>query len=65
MTWLVETVFTDEEKRTLRGIAVELHEIRKLVDELAETLVNLNDKELLKSLNASQDDVEGKQSGKL
>lgn len=51
---MVKTVFTDEDKRCLRGIAVELKEIRKLIDELAEKLVNLSDKELVKSFNATQ-----------
>ncbi|MGE5533301.1 MAG: hypothetical protein ACM3UN_03000 [Bacillota bacterium] len=50
---MVKTVFTDEDKRTLRGIAEELKEIRKLLDELAEKFVNLSDKELMKSFNAS------------
>ncbi len=57
MTGLVKIVFTEEDKRTLRGIAEELKEIRKLIDELAEKLVNLSDKELVKSFNASQLDV--------
>jgi len=51
---LVKTVFTEEDKRNLRGIALELQEIRKLIEELAETLVNLSDKDLMKSLNADQ-----------
>ena len=38
-------------------MAVELHELRKVVMELAETLVKMNDKELLKSLNSSQEGV--------
>jgi hypothetical protein len=54
---MVGQVFTDDERRNLRTIAVELHELRKLVMELAETLVKMNDKELLKSLNANQDGV--------
>ncbi len=49
------TVFTEEDKRNLKVIALELLEIRKLLDELAEKLVNLSDKELLKSLNSSQE----------
>jgi hypothetical protein len=57
VSWLVRTVLTDEEKRNLRGIAVELLEIRKLLDDLAETLVNLSDKELMKSFNASPKDL--------
>jgi 3-methyladenine DNA glycosylase AlkD len=57
VTCLVGTVFTDDERIALRAIAVELDELRKVVMELAETLVNISDKELLKSLNASQDDL--------
>jgi hypothetical protein len=53
---LVKTVLTDQDKRELKVLASELLEIRKLLDELAETLVNLNDKELLKFCNASKDD---------
>jgi hypothetical protein len=52
---------TDEEKRELRSIASELLEIRKLVDKLAETLVNLSDKQLLKFCNAVQDDLKENQ----
>ncbi len=48
------TVFTEEDKRNLKVIALELFEIRKLIEELAETLVNMSDKELLKSLKASE-----------
>ena len=54
---MVKTVFTEEDKRNLRGIAEELKEIRKLIDELTETLVNLSDKELMKSFNATQIDL--------
>jgi glutathionyl-hydroquinone reductase len=54
---LVKTVLTEQDKRDLKVIAAELVEIRKLVDKLAETLVNLNDEELLKFFNASQDDI--------
>ncbi len=48
---------TEQDKRDLKVIALEIFEIRKLVEKLAETLVNLNDKELLKFFNAIQDDV--------
>jgi len=55
---MVGQVFNDDERRNLRAIAVELHELRKVVMELAETLVKMSDKELLKSLNSSQEGVE-------
>jgi len=58
---MVKTVFTDEDKRNLRGIALELNEIRKLIEKLAETLVNLSDKELLRTLNADRDGLKEKQ----
>ena len=56
VAWL-GTVFTEEDKRNLKVIAAELLEIRKLLDELAEKLVNLSDKELMRSFNASQIDL--------
>ena len=40
---------------------MELFEIRKLVKQLAETLVSLSDKELLRVFNADQDDLKEKQ----
>lgn len=61
MTWLVKTFVTFEEKRNIKAIAEELKEIRKLIDQLAETVVNLSDKELLKSLNANQNGIKEKQ----
>jgi hypothetical protein len=50
---LVKVVFTIEERQSIKAIAVELKEIRKLIEELAETLVNISDKKLLESFNAS------------
>jgi hypothetical protein len=57
---LVKTVFTDEDKRNLRRIALELNEIRKLIEALTEKMVNLSDKELLRILNANQDALKEK-----
>jgi hypothetical protein len=53
---LVSTVFTDDDKKNLKVIAAELIELRKLIEELTESLVNVSDKKLMKMLNASQDD---------
>ena len=33
-------------------------ELRKLIEELTESLVNVSDKKLMKMLNASQDDLD-------
>lgn len=57
---MAKTVFTEEDKRNLKVIAMELFEIRKLIMELAETLVKISDKELLKILNSNQDDLKEK-----
>jgi hypothetical protein len=54
---MVKTVFTDEDKRNLRGIALELKEIRKLIEGLTEKIVNFSDKDLMKNFNASQIDL--------
>ena len=62
---MAKTFMTELEKRDLKIISLELLEIRKLVDELAETLVNLSDKELLKLCNANQDnEIKEKQADK-
>jgi len=53
---LVRTVFTDDDKKKLKVIAAELIELRKLIEELTESLVKVSDKKLMKMLNASQDD---------
>ncbi len=58
---MAKTVFREEDKRNLKIIALELYEIRKLVEELAETMVNLSDKELLKIFNANKDDLKENQ----
>ena len=55
------TVFTEEDKRNLKVIALELLEIRKLIEKLTEKVVNLSDKELLRILNTTQDDLKEKQ----
>jgi hypothetical protein len=58
---LVNTVLTEDDKRNLKVIALELLEIRKLLNGLVETLVGLSDKELLKALNAEKGDFKEKQ----
>jgi hypothetical protein len=60
VAWLV-TVFTEEDKRNLKVIALELLEIRKLIENLTEKVVNLSDKELLRILSTTQNDLKEKQ----
>ena len=54
---LGKTVITIEEKSNIKAIALELMEIRKLIEELAEKLVNLSDKKLMESFNATENDL--------
>ena len=58
---MIKTVLTDNDKRDLMVMASELSEIRKLIEKLAETLVNLSDKELLRFINSSQEVIKEKQ----
>jgi glutamate synthase domain-containing protein 3 len=53
---LFKTVFTEEDKKNLRAIAQELKDLRKLIEKLTETMVNINDKKLLESFQATQND---------
>jgi hypothetical protein len=55
---LVEAVFTDEDKKNLKVIAEELPKLRIAVEELRETIEILSDNKLMKSIQASQKDVE-------
>jgi hypothetical protein len=57
---LVETIFTDEDKRNLKTIAEELPKLRMLIEELTETLEILSDQRLMKSIRASLKDVQEK-----
>ncbi len=58
---MVETVFTDEDKKNLKVIAEELPKLRTVVEELMETLEVLSDEKLMKSIDRSLKDLkEGK-----
>ena len=57
---MVETVFTDEDKKNLKTLAEELPKVRLLVEELVETLEILSDAKLMKSIRASKKDVQEK-----
>ena len=55
---MVETVFTDEDKRNLKVIAEELPKLRSLVENLMETLEILSDEKLMKSIDRSLKDLQ-------
>ena len=54
---MVETVFTDEDKKNLKAIAEELPKLITAVEELSETLEILGDDKLMKSIARSSKDV--------
>ena len=51
-------VFTDEDGRNLNALAEEMPQLRILLEELIETLDILGDKETMKSIRASEKDIE-------
>ena len=54
---MVETVFTEEDKKNLKVIAEELPKLRTVVEELTETLEILSDEKLMKSIDRSLKDL--------
>jgi hypothetical protein len=58
VTKLVETVFTEDDKRNLKTLAEEVPKLRLLVEELVETLEILSDEKLMKSIKASLKDIQ-------
>jgi len=61
VAWLVNTVLTEEDRIILRGLAVEIADIRKQLNQLAETLAKLNDKQFLKAFVDSKPDLNEEQ----
>ncbi|RLG94091.1 hypothetical protein DRO29_06960 [Candidatus Bathyarchaeota archaeon] len=55
---MVEAVLTDEDRRNLRILREELPKVRLLLEELIETLEVLGDEKLMKSIKASERDVQ-------
>lgn len=55
---MVESVFTDEDKKNLKVIAEELPKLRSLVEDLTETLEILGDERLMKSIDRSLKDLQ-------
>ena len=51
-------VFTDEDRRNLNALAEEMPKLRILLEELMETLDILGDRELMKSIRASEKDLQ-------
>ena len=54
---MVETIFTEEDRKHLRTLAEEVPKLRVLIEELLETLDVLGDEQLLKSIRLSKEDV--------
>lgn len=52
---MAKTVLTEEDRRYLKAVALELFEIRRLLNQLTEKVAKMSDKELLKAFNATDD----------
>lgn len=61
MTWLNKTVLPEEEKLQLKIIALELSDIRRQINQLAEGLAKISDKNFLELFNAAKEDFTEKQ----
>jgi len=58
VTEMVETAFTEEDRRNLKTLAQEMPKLRSLVESLIETLEILGDEELMESIRRSEKDVQ-------
>ena len=54
---MVETVFTEEDRKYLRKLAEEVPKLRIIMEELLETIDVLGDEELLRSIRAGERDI--------
>jgi hypothetical protein len=64
VSWLARTVLPDEEKLQLKIIALELSEIRRQINQLAEGLAKISDKNFLETFNVEKEDFSEKQLDK-
>jgi len=55
---MVDAALTEEDRKHLRILIEELPKVRLLLEELIETLEVLGDEELMKSIKASEGDVQ-------
>jgi hypothetical protein len=58
VTKMVEATFTEEDKKNLKTLAEEMPKLRLLVEELMETLEVLSDEKLVRSIKASEKDIQ-------
>jgi hypothetical protein len=54
VAWLARTVLTDEEKLCIRALALDIADLRKQINQLAEALAKMNDKQFKEAF--AQDD---------
>jgi hypothetical protein len=45
VAWLAKTALTDEEKLCIRALALDIADLRKKINQLAEALAKMNDKQ--------------------
>ena len=54
---MARTVLTDEEKKCIKALALDIADLRKQIDQLAEALSKMNDKQV-KEAYAAEDKVD-------
>jgi Na+/phosphate symporter len=57
VAWLARTVLTDEEKLCIKALALDIADLRKQINQLAEALAKMNDKQF-KEAFAAEDKVD-------
>ncbi len=53
---MARTVLADEEKMCIKALALELADIRRQLDALAEAMVKINDKQFFRIFNVCRED---------
>jgi molybdopterin converting factor small subunit len=57
VAWLARTALTDEEKLCIKALALDIADLRKQINQLAEALAKMNDKQF-KEAFAAEDKVD-------
>lgn len=65
MAWLAKTALTDEEKLCIKALALDIADLRKKINELAEALAKMNDKQFKEAFTKeTKEDLTEKQVDK-
>jgi len=54
VAWMTRTVLTDEEKKCIKALAIDIADLRKQINQLAEALAKMNDKQFKEAFAAEE-----------